>query len=112
MSNVKVESRCNEDTFESLLHKKLMNKTPIQRANIKYKLTRKYRETGVIPEELYHQDARGKKRWANHHKQQEELIPKIKELVIKTTDINNREYFITKRLRKIRNYQELIEQEL
>ncbi|KJU82515.1 transposase/integrase [Candidatus Magnetobacterium bavaricum] len=51
-------------------------------------------------------------RWVNHHKQQEELIPKIKELIIKTTDISNYEYFITKRLRKINNYQELIEKEL
>ncbi|KJU85197.1 hypothetical protein MBAV_002596, partial [Candidatus Magnetobacterium bavaricum] len=80
LSNVKVESRCSEGTFEPLLHKKLINKTSTQKADLKYRLTRKYRETGIIPEELYHQDARGKKRWANHHKQQEELIPKIKEL--------------------------------
>ncbi|KJU86114.1 hypothetical protein MBAV_001709, partial [Candidatus Magnetobacterium bavaricum] len=45
LSNVKIESRCNEGTFESLLHKKLMNKTAIQKARIKYNLTRKYRET-------------------------------------------------------------------
>jgi hypothetical protein len=95
--------------FDELLHKKLIGKTPNQRKCLRSYYTKKYNETGQIPEALLIENS---KRCCGRQELDDEIAKRFIELVeASATDNFNHPDFIPRRLRKISNFKALLEKE-
>jgi len=96
--------------FEELLHKKLIGKSPGAQRSMRCYYSIKYKETGEIPEALLSENARklcGKKQTLDKATA-ERFIAMVKASA--DDDISSPD-FVTKRLRKVKNFMELLEKE-
>lgn len=98
------------ESFEELLHKKLIGKSPTQQKSMRCYYRKMYKKTGQIPEALLYENSKklcGKKKFVDAV-----IAERFAEMVKASADDDiSSPGFVPRRLRKISNFHEVLEKE-